>query len=60
MICLIGTYEPILQSIYRRKLKWYSHTIIHENLCKNILQGMIEGNRKCGRPKRKLIEDIKE
>ena len=60
MISLIGTYEPIVQSIRRRKLKWYGHTIRHDNLSKTILQGMVEGNRKCGRPKRKWIDDIKE
>ena len=59
MISLIGTYKPILQSIHRRKLKWYSHSIRHDNRSKTILQGMVEGNRKCGRPKRKWIDDIK-
>ena len=59
MISLIGTYEPILQSIRPRKLKWCGHTIRHDNLSKTILQGMVEGNRKCGRPKRKWIDDIK-
>ena len=38
MIILIDTYEPILQSISQRKLKWYGHTIIHDNLSKTILQ----------------------
>ena len=28
--------EPILQSIPRRKLKWYFHTIIHDDLSKII------------------------
>ena len=60
MISLIGKYEPILQSICRRKLKWYGHTIIHDNLSKTILKDMVEGNRKFGTPKRKLIGDIKE
>ena len=60
MISLIGRNEPILQSIRRRNLKWYSHTIIHEILSKTILQGIIKGNRKCGRPKRKWIDDIKQ
>ena len=60
MISLIGTYEPILQSIRRRKLKWYGHTIRHDNLSQTILQVMGEGNRKCGRPKIKWIDDIKE
>ena len=43
MISLIGTYAPIVQSIRRRKLKWYGHTIRHDNLSKTILQGMVEG-----------------
>ena len=60
MISLIGTYEPILQSIHRRQLKWYGYAIRHDNLSKTILQGMVEGNRKCGRPKRKWTDDIKE
>ena len=59
MISLIGTYEPILQSTRRRKLKWYGHTSIHDNLSKTINQGMVEGYRKYGRPKRKWIDDIK-
>ena len=60
MISLICTYEQIVQYIRRRKLKWYGHTIRHDNLRKTILQGMVEGNRKCDRPKRKWIDDIKE
>ena len=59
MISLIGTYEPILQSIRRRKQKWYCHPIRHDNLSKTILQCMVEGNHICGRPKRKWIDDIK-
>ena len=64
MISLIGTYEPILSSIRRRKLIWYGHKIRHDNLSKTILQGMfdqgtIERNLKCSRPKRKWIDDIK-
>ena len=53
VISLIVTYEPILQSIRRIKLKWYGHTIQNYNISKTILQGMVEGSRKCGRPKRK-------
>ena len=46
MISLIVTYEPTLQSIRRRKLKWYGHTIIHDNLSKIIHPGINVGNRK--------------
>ena len=52
MISLIGTYEPIIQSIRQRKLKWYGHTIRHDNLSKTILQGIVEGNCKYGTHKK--------
>ena len=59
--CITLIYIMLIkQYISRRKLKWYGHTIIHDNLSKTILQGMVEGNRKCGRPKIKWIDDIKE
>ena len=59
MISLIGKYESILQYIRRRKLKWYGHTIIHDNLSKIIVQGIVEGNLNMVDPK-KWIDDIKE
>ena len=43
-------HEPLLQTIKRRKLKWYGHISIHEGLCKTIMQGIVEGVRKRGRP----------
>ena len=42
MISISGTYEHILQSIRRRKLKWYGHKLRHDNLSKTILQCMVE------------------
>ena len=56
---LIGTFEPLLQTIRRRKLKWFGHTSRHNSITKTILQGMVEGSRKRGRPKRKYIDDVK-
>ena len=43
---LIGTFEPLLQTIRRRKLKWFGHTSRHNSITKIILQGMVEGSRK--------------
>ena len=57
---LIGTFEPLLQTIRRRKLKWFGHTSRHNSITKSILQGMVEASRKRGRPKRKYIDDVKE
>ena len=57
---LIGTFELLLQTIRRRKLKWFGHTSRHNSITKTILQGMVEGSRTRGRPKRKYIDDVKE
>ena len=56
----IGTFEPLLQTIRRRKLKWFGHSSRHNSITKTNLQGMVEGSRKRGRPKRKYIYDIKK
>ena len=47
---LIGTFEPLLQTKRRRKLKWFD-TSRHNRITKTTLQGMVEGLRKRGRPK---------
>ena len=57
---LIGTVEPLLQTIRRRKLTWFGHTSRHNSITKTILQGIVEVSRKRGRPKRKYIDDVKE
>ena len=46
IINLIGKYEPLLSTIKRRKLKYYSHICRHNGLAKTILQGKVEGKRK--------------
>ena len=57
---LIGTFVTLLQTIRRRNLKWFGHTSKHNSITITILQGMVEGSRKRGRPKRKYIDDVKE
>ena len=59
MNTLICTFEPLLQTIRRRKLKSFGHTSRHNSITKTILQGMVEGSRKRGKPKRKYIDDVK-
>ena len=51
MIETIGNYEPLLQTIKRRKLKWFGHISRHDNLCKTFMQRAVEGSRNRGRPK---------
>ena len=55
---LLGTYEPLLNTIKRRKLKWFGHVSRHDNLFKTIMQGSVEGTRKKGRPKSQWIYNI--
>ena len=50
MIDLIGNYEPLLQTIKLRKLKWFGHISRHDHLCKIIMQGAVEGSRNRDRP----------
>ena len=57
LINYIDTYEPLLQSIHKRKLKWNGHKIRYNNFRKKTHQGMceglpmVEGNRKRVDPK---------
>ena len=54
MIELISNYEPLLQTIKPCKLEWFGH----DNLCKTIMQGAVEGSRNRGRLKQKWIDNI--
>ena len=55
---LLGTYEPLLKTIKRRKLKWFGHVSRHDDMCKTIMQDSVEGTRKQGRPKSQWIDNI--
>ena len=41
----IGSYEDLLTSMKRRKLKWYGHVARSSGLAKTILQGTVQGGR---------------
>ena len=58
IIEIIGNFELLLQTIKRRKLKWFVHISRRDNLCKTIMQGAVEGSRSRCRPKQKLIDNI--
>ena len=55
---LLGTYEPLLKTIKRRKLKLFGHVSRYDNLFKTIMQCSVEGTRKQGRPKSQWIDNI--
>ena len=58
IIEIIGNFEQLLQKIKRRKLKWIRHISRHDNLCKTIMQGSVDGSRIRGCPKQKWIDNI--
>ena len=44
IIKLLRKYEPLLQTIRRRKLNWFVLVSRHHGLCKTIVQGAAEGH----------------
>ena len=46
--------------VKRRKLQWYGHVSRSSGLAKTILQGTVKGERRQGRQKKRLEDNIKE
>ena len=55
-----GKFESLLETVKRRKLKWFGHVCRHDSLSKTILQGTVAGGRKRGRPRKSWLDNIKE
>ena len=56
----IGSYEDLLTSVKRRKLKWYGHVTRSSGLAKTILQGTAQGWRRRGSQRKRWDDNIKE
>ena len=56
----IGSYEDLLTTVKKRKLRWYGHVTRSNGLCKKVLQGTVPGKRKRGRQKKRWEDNIKE
>ena len=56
----IGPYVDLLTIIRTRKLRWYGHVTRICGLAKTILQGIVEGGRRRGRPRKLWSDNIKE
>ena len=56
----IGHNTALLDIVLQRKLSFYGHISRHDNLCKTIMQGYVEGKRNRGRPKRNWMNDLTE
>ena len=56
----IGSYEDLLTTVKRRKLKWYGHVTRSSGLAKTILQGTVQRGRRRGRQRKRWEDSIKE
>jgi len=52
----VDTNARLLNDIQRRKLRYFGHVVIADNLCTSILHGRIAGTWKRGRLRRRWIE----
>ena len=56
----IGTYEELLTTVKRRKLRWYGHVSRSSGLTKTVLQGTVQGGRRRGRQRKRWEDNIRE
>ena len=56
----IGPYNDLLETVKRRRLKWYRHVTTSDGLTKVILRGIVKGRRRRGRLKKKWADNIVE
>ena len=50
----------LLRFIKQQKLRYFGHLKRHDSLQRNVMEGMVEGKRRRGRPKRTWEDDIEE
>ena len=58
-MCALPNAE-LLRTLKRRKLMFYGHTMRHESLQKILLEGLIEGKRGIGKPRKRWEDDIRQ
>ena len=56
----IGPHEDLLTIVKRRKLQWYGHVFRSSGLAKTILQGTVKGEKRQGRQRKRLEDNIRE
>ena len=50
----------ITPMIRRKKLQYFGHLMRHNNICKTLLEGHINGKRNRGRPRMSWLDNITE
>jgi len=56
---LIGEERSLLKGIRKRKAKWIGHSLRGDSLLKKVFEGCIEGEKKRGRKRVKMCDDLK-
>ena len=56
----IGPYEDLLNTVKKRKLRWYGHKTRSTGLAKMILQGTVQGGRRRGSRKARWEDNVTE
>jgi len=55
-----GRRDTLLATVKRWKINWLDHICRHNSLAKTILQGIAEGGRKRGRPRKSWLDNFKD
>ena len=56
----IGDFEPLLDTVKRRKLQWFGHVTRRPGtLAHTVMHGGVDGRRGQGRPRRNWVDDVK-
>ena len=55
-----GSYEDLITTVRKRKLRWYGHITKSTGLAKMIQQGTVKGGRRKGRQKKRWEDNISE
>ena len=56
----IGSFERFFETVKKRKLQWYGHTVRANNLATTFLQGAVPGRRPRGRPRKTWLSNVEE
>ena len=57
---LVGQQESFLAIVKRRKLAWFGHVTRYDSFSQTILQGTLEGERRCGQQRKCWMDNVKE
>jgi len=57
---LVQEQRSLIQVIKQRQANWIGHILRHDCLLKTVLEGMMEGKRPKGKPRRKMLDLLME